>query len=376
MIEQLNTNIMKSKRISRTIWITLLCVAFAGTFTFLWIKSRPKTVTYQLLSLQDRDIVNSIIATGKLEPSNEVQIKPQISGIIESIHVKAGDAVRSGDVIATIKVVPEMSSLNSAEGRVRSASINHERIRKEYLRNKTLHAKGIISDEEFEKSSAEMSSSEEEVENAKDALKIITDGVSEKYSHLSNTQVRSTIDGTILEIPVEVGNSVIQANTFNDGTTIATVANLGNMIFKGDVDEADIGAIVENMDVKIKVGALKGCEIDGILSYVSPKANTQNNATTFAIEAIMSVPDSITLRAGYSATAEIITLHKKGVPSIDESALIFSADSTFVDVLTGTDGDRQLFKRQPVITGVSDGIYIEITSGITAQDKIKGNEIL
>lgn len=367
---------MKSKRISRIIWITLLAAAFVGTFIFLWIKSRPKTVTYELISLQNRDIVNSIIATGKLEPSNEVQIKPQISGIIESIHVKAGDAVKSGDIIATIKVVPEMSSLNSAEGRVRSSVINFERVEKEYQRNKILHSKGIISDEEFEKSTADMNTAAEEVENAKDALKIITDGVSEKYAHLSNTQVRSTIDGIILEIPVEVGNSVIQANTFNDGTTIASVANLSNMIFKGNVDESDIGLITENKEVKIKVGALQGTELDGVLSYVSPKAKTENNATTFEIEAVMDVPDSVMLRAGYSATAEIITRQKKQVPSIDEYSLIFTNDSTFVDVLTGHDGDRQLFRRQHVVTGLSDGIYIEIISGITAEDKIKGNEIL
>lgn len=364
---------MKKKKASSILWIILLAAAFIGTFTFLWIKSRPKTDTYELYRLETRDLVNSVIATGKLEPNNEVQIKPQISGIIESIPVKPGESVRTGDIIATIKVVPEMSALNSAEGRLRSARISLERIERLHERNRMLHEKGIISDEEFEQSNAEWQNACEEVENAEDALQIITDGVSSKYAHLSNTQVRATIDGTILEIPVEVGNSVIQANTFNDGTTIATIANLSQMIFKGNIDESDIGSISGRMPAVIEVGAIRGSRLDGVLSYVSPKAAAGTGAATFAVEAVLSVPDSVVLRAGYSATAEIITRERKGVQTLRESALIFRNDSTFVDVFTGMDGKTQCFARRPVTTGMSDGIYIEILEGLTAEDQVKGN---
>ena len=238
------------KKFFRIFWISLLVLVFLGTMVFLWMKSRPEVQTWQLLSPQTRTIENSIIATGKVEPSNEVQIKPQISGIIDAIHYDPGDDIKIGDIIATIKVVPEMSSLNSAEGRLKVAEINYEKALREHKRNEELYGKGILSEEEFETSRTTLDNAKEEVDNSKDALKIITDGVSEKYDHLSNTLVRSTITGKILDIPVEVGNSVIQANTFNDGTTIATVADLGNMLFKGNIDESDVGKIRDGMPVK------------------------------------------------------------------------------------------------------------------------------
>ena len=254
------------KKFFRIFWISLLVLVFLGTMVFLWMKSRPEVQTWQLLSPQTRTIENSIIATGKVEPSNEVQIKPQISGIIDAIHYDPGDDIKIGDIIATIKVVPEMSSLNSAEGRLKVAEINYEKALREHKRNEELYGKGILSEEEFETSRTTLDNAKEEVDNSKDALKIITDGVSEKYDHLSNTLVRSTITGKILDIPVEVGNSVIQANTFNDGTTIATVADLGNMLFKGNIDESDVGKIRDGMPVKVKIGALQGVDFDAVLT--------------------------------------------------------------------------------------------------------------
>ena len=265
------------KKFFRIFWISLLVLVFLGTMVFLWMKSRPEVQTWQLLSPQTRTIENSIIATGKVEPSNEVQIKPQISGIIDAIHYDPGDDIKIGDIIATIKVVPEMSSLNSAEGRLKVAEINYEKALREHKRNEELYGKGILSEEEFETSRTTLDNAKEEVDNSKDALKIITDGVSEKYDHLSNTLVRSTITGKILDIPVEVGNSVIQANTFNDGTTIATVADLGNMLFKGNIDESDVGKIRDGMPVKVKIGALQGVDFDAVLTYISPKSEEVDN---------------------------------------------------------------------------------------------------
>lgn len=361
------------KKFFRIFWISLLVLVFLGTMVFLWMKSRPEVQTWQLLSPQTRTIENSIIATGKVEPSNEVQIKPQISGIIDAIHYDPGDDIKIGDIIATIKVVPEMSSLNSAEGRLKVAEINYEKALREHKRNEELYGKGILSEEEFETSRTTLDNAKEEVDNSKDALKIITDGVSEKYDHLSNTLVRSTITGKILDIPVEVGNSVIQANTFNDGTTIATVADLGNMLFKGNIDESDVGKIRDGMPVKVKIGALQGVDFDAVLTYISPKSEEVDNVVMFEIEADLEIPDSVSVRAGYSANAKIITEKRDSVMTIEESCVKFAGDTSYVEIFKGMDKKEQLFERKDIKIGMSDGVYIEVLEGLAEDDKVKGN---
>ena len=361
------------KKFFRIFWISLLVLVFLGTMVFLWMKSRPEVQTWQLLSPQTRTIENSIIATGKVEPSNEVQIKPQISGIIDAIHYDPGDDIKIGDIIATIKVVPEMSSLNSAEGRLKVAEINYEKALREHKRNEELYGKGILSEEEFETSRTTLDNAKEEVDNSRDALKIITDGVSEKYDHLSNTLVRSTITGKILDIPVEVGNSVIQANTFNDGTTIATVADLGNMLFKGNIDESDVGKIRDGMPVKVKIGALQGVDFDAVLTYISPKSEEVDNVVMFEIEADLEIPDSISVRAGYSANAKIITEKRDSVMTIEESCVKFAGDTSYVEIFKGMDKKEQLFERKDIKIGMSDGVYIEVLEGLAEDDKVKGN---
>ena len=361
------------KKFFRIFWISLLVLVFLGTMVFLWMKSRPEVQTWQLLSPQTRTIENSIIATGKVEPSNEVQIKPQISGIIDAIHYDPGDDIKIGDIIATIKVVPEMSSLNSAEGRLKVAEINYEKALREHKRNEELYGKGILSEEEFETSRTTLDNAKEEVDNSKDALKIITDGVSEKYDHLSNTLVRSTITGKILDIPVEVGNSVIQANTFNDGTTIATVADLGKMLFKGNIDESDVGKIRDGMPVKVKIGALQGVDFDAVLTYISPKSEEVDNVVMFEIEADLEIPDSISVRAGYSANAKIITEKRDSVMTIEESCVKFAGDTSYVEIFKGMDKKEQLFERKDIKIGMSDGVYIEVLEGLAEDDKVKGN---
>lgn len=361
------------KKFFRIFWIVLLMAAFIGTMVFLWLKNRPEVQTYALLSPQVRNISNSIIATGKVEPGNEVLIKPQISGIIDRIHFKPGDDVNAGDILATIKVVPEMSSLNNAEGRLRVARINYEKALKDHRRNEELFNRGIASQEEFETTKAALDNAAEEVENSEDALKIITDGVSEKYDHLSNTLVRSTITGKILDIPVEVGNSVIQANTFNDGTTIANVADLGNMMFKGNIDESDVGKVSIGMPVNVKIGALQGYTFDAVLTYIAPKSTEVEKVVMFEIEAKLDLPDSIAIRSGYSANAEIITEKRDSILTIEESCIMFAGDTAYVEVFTGMDRKTQLFERKDIKTGMSDGVYIEVSEGLSPEDKVKGN---
>ena len=365
------------KKVLKIILLAACAFLFIGTFVFLWQKARPSYFTYELVSMQDRTLSSSVIASGNVNPENEVQIKPQISGIISEIRCEPGDDLKQGDIVAVIKVVPEMGSLNSAEGRLTTAKINYDKILKDHKRNEELFKKEIASLEEYEASLSALETAEEEVKNAEDALKIITDGVSEKYAYMSNTQVRSTINGKVLDVPVEVGNSVIQANTFNDGTTIALVADMRNMIFKGEVDEIEVGKLEEGMDASISIGAIPGKKFDGILTYISPKSvsDESSNIVKFEIEAVMpDLDDSVFIRAGYSANAEIIIEKKENVPSIPEGCLQYDEEGIpYVEVYKGMDGKKQVFERRDVDAGFSDGVYIEILGGLSSEDRIKGN---
>ena len=227
----------------------LFLALLVGTFVFLWNKTHPVKVVYTLATPVRDTIRQYVIASGKVEPRDEVLIKPQISGIISEVLCKAGDRVKQGDVIATVKVIPEMGTLNAAESRVTVARLSLDQTRKEFERTEALYAKGVVSQEEFEKGQTTLRQAEEEFQNAEDNLEIVKTGITNRYKDLSNTQIRSTITGMILDVPIKVGNSVIQANTFNDGTTIATVADMGDMLFRGNVDETDIGRLHAGMPV-------------------------------------------------------------------------------------------------------------------------------
>lgn len=219
----------------------LFAALLLGTFVFLWQKTRPVKVVYTIVQPKLDTLKQFVVATGKVEPRDEVLIKPQISGIVSDVYKEAGQMVRKGEVIATVKVVPEMGQLSSAESRVSVAEISLAQTRREFGRTETLHDKGVVSDEEFEQGRTDLQKAEEELLNAKENLEIVKNGITSRYKELSNTQIRSTIDGMILDVPIKVGNSVIQANTFNDGTTIASVADMSNMLFRGNVDETDVG---------------------------------------------------------------------------------------------------------------------------------------
>ena len=258
----------------KRILLILVGVAFAAllltTFWFLWKKTRPVKTVYAIEQPKLDTLRQFVVATGKVQPRDEVEIKPQISGIIAQLHKEAGQTVRKGEIIATVKVIPEMGQLSSAESRVSVAELSLAQTRREAERTETLHAKGVVSDEELEQSRTALSKAKEELQNARENLEIVQNGITSRYKELSNTQIRSTIDGMILAVPIKVGNSVIQANTFNDGTTIATVADMSNMQFQGNVDETDVGKLHEGMGVKLTIGALQNVELDAVLEYVSP----------------------------------------------------------------------------------------------------------
>ena len=351
--------------------MVVIALLFLGTFVFLYQKSQPKKVEYNVLKVVKSDIVQTTVATGKIEPRDEVQIKPQISGIISEVYKEAGETVKKGEVIAKVKVIPELGQLNSAESRVRLAEMNGRQAETDLERMEKLFEKKLVSNEEYEKTLLTTKQAREEIQAAKDNLEIIKEGITKNSASFSSTLIRSTIDGLILDVPIKVGNSVIMSNTFNDGTTIASVADMGDLIFRGNVDETEVGKIKVGIPVKITLGALQDMTFSATLEYISPKSVENNGANQFEIKAAITVPDSVTIRSGYSANAEMELQRANNVLSIPESALEFKGDSTFVYLLTDS-VSGQKFDRKNIKTGVSDGINVEVKSGLKENDLVRG----
>lgn len=353
----------------------LFAALLLGTIYFLWQKTKPVKVVYTIVEPKLDTLKQFVVATGKVQPRDEVLIKPQISGIISEVRKEAGEKVRKGEVIATVKVIPELGQLSGAESRVSVAEISLAQTRREFERTQTLHDKGVVSKEEFEQGRTSLQKAEEELQNARENLQIVQNGIAERYKELSNTQIRSTIDGMILDVPIKVGNSVIQANTFNDGTTIATVADMTNMQFQGNVDETDVGKLKEEMPVKLTIGAMQNVTLDAMLEYVSPKSTEDNGVILFEVKAAVTIPDSVFVRAGYSANASIVIKSREGVLTLPEGTIEFEGDKTYVYVLTSAQGaSDQTFDKREVKVGLSDGMNIEIISGIVATDKVRGSK--
>lgn len=360
------------KRYFKYIMMALAAVVFIGTFVFLYIKSQPKPVEYNEFEPKLMDIRKTTVVTGKIEPRNEVNVKPQISGIITEILKEAGQKVEAGEVIAKVKVIPDMSSLSAAQARVRLGGINERQARTDFEREKALFDKGLVSADEYDKIAQALRQAREESAAAQDNLEVVRDGVSKTNASASSTLIRSTVTGLILDIPVKVGNSVILANTFNDGTTIATVANMNDLIFRGNIDETEVGRLTTGMTMKITIGALQDLKFDARLEYISPKATDQNGANQFEIKAAVNLPTSSEqIRSGYSANAEIVLAEARGVLSVPESAIEFSGNDTFVYVVKGN-GKEKTYERRKVTTGLSDGINIEIRSGLKKGETVRG----
>lgn len=359
------------KKYFKLIVASVIAIIFIGTFVFLWIQSRPKIVEYEEFTPAVKDVRKTTVITGKIEPRNEIEVKPQISGIITDIYKEAGQTVTEGEVIAKVKVIPDMSQLSSAEARVRLAHINVKQAKVDYEREKVLYDKGLVSADEYDQKHQTYKQAQEEVIAAQDNLEVVRDGVSSSNANGSSTLIRSTITGLILDIPVKVGNTVILSNTFNDGTTIATVANMGDLIFRGNIDETEVGKLVTGMNMKITIGALQNEKLEANLEYISPKAEENNGANQFEIKAAVNVTDKNKLRSGYSANAEIVLAEAKHALTIPESALEFEGNNTYVYVIKG-EGEKKTYDKRKVTTGLSDGVNIEVKKGLTAKDKVRG----
>jgi HlyD family secretion protein len=343
-----------------------LGVLWAAAF---FIKSNSKSaITYETKTPFTANIEKKTVATGKVIPKDEVEIKPQISGIIDKIYLEEGVKVKAGELIATIKVVPNEQALNQAQGRVRNAEIALNNVKIEYDRNKSLFDKGVISSQSFNEWQLQYDQAKQELNNARADYRIIRLG-SAGGSSSANTYIRATVDGTILEIPVREGDQVIQSNNFNDGTTIASIADLGKMIFEGKVDEGEVDKLELGMPLEISLGAIEDKKFDANLKFIAPKGTEESGAVQFKIEGDVQVDSSFMIRAGYSANASMVLERKDSIMVIPEALLQFDkeTDEPYVEIMVGD----QEFERKDIEIGISDGVNVEIVSGLTEEDKVK-----
>ena len=354
----------------KIIKITLL-VAFitlvVWTFYFLYNKSQKPPEVFNTMQPFDTVIIKKTVATGSVSPRKEVNMKSQVSGIIEKLYIVAGQQVKQGDVIAKIKIIPNMLNMANAENRINTATISNDNLKLEYDRNKQLFDQNIISKAEMQAIDVRMKASNEELSAAQNQLQIIKDGVSKSSGSTSNTFVKATISGMVLDVPVKEGGQVIESNTFNEGTTIVSVANMGEMIFEGKLDESEVGKVQEGMDIVLTIGAIDKASFKAQLEYIAPKGLTENGAIQFLIKAAISKDNASFLRAGYSANADIILSKKENVMAITENVLKFDKEKPYVEVET----TPQHFEKRFIKTGLSDGINIEILEGLKKTDKLK-----
>lgn len=356
------------KSVTRII-LLLIVVLFGGAMYYLYQKNAEDPVVYETETPSKETIIKKTMATGSILPLEEVLIKPNISGVIEEVFVEGGDYVKSGDLLVKIKVVPNLNALIDARNEIDNAKINLDDQKRNYDRQLTIFNKGVISQADLDRAQVTFDQAKQAYRAANKRFEIVNTGTTKGYGNAANTQIRATVSGMVLEVPVEVGNQVIEANNFNEGTTIAAIADIDKMIFEGKVDESEVGKIKENLPLQITVGAIENTVFDAVLDYIAPKGKEENGAIQFEIKGTLKKQDSIFIRAGLSANASIILARADSVLAVKEALIQFD-DKTkkpFVEIATGD----QEFERRDIEIGISDGIHVEIKSGIDEGDKIK-----
>lgn len=356
------------KSVTRII-LLLIVVLFGGAMYYLYQKNAEDPVVYETETPSKETIIKKTVATGSILPLEEVLIKPNISGVIEEVFVEGGDYVKSGDLLVKIKVVPNLNALIDARNEIDNAKINLDDQKRNYDRQLTIFNKGVISQADLDRAQVSFDQAKQSYRAANKRFEIVNTGTTKGFGNAANTQIRATVSGMVLEVPVEVGNQVIEANNFNEGTTIAAIADVEKMIFEGKVDESEVGKIKEDLPLQITVGALENVIFDAVLDYIAPKGKEENGAIQFEIKGTLKKQDSVFIRAGLSANASIILARADSVLAIKEALVQFDVKTKkpFVEVAIG----EQEFERRDIELGISDGIHVEIKSGITDGDKIK-----
>ena len=349
--------------------LLLIVIVFGGSMYYLYQKNAEDPVVYETETPSKQTIVKKAVATGSILPLEEVLIKPNISGVIEEIYVEGGDYVKSGDLLAKIKVVPNLSALNDAKNAINEAKINLDDQKRNYERQSNLFGKGVIPKADLERAEVSYDQAKQAYAAANQRYDIVKTGTTSGLSNSANTLIRATVSGMVLEVPVEVGNQVIESNTFNEGTTIAAIADVDKMIFEGKVDESEVGKIKEDLPLEITVGAIENRVFNAVLDYIAPKGKEENGAIQFEIKGTLRKNDTVFIRAGLSANASIILARADSVLAVKEALVQFDDETkkTYVEVETA---DQQ-FERKEVELGVSDGIFVEVKSGLGASDKVK-----
>ncbi len=360
----------------KTIIWCLIGAFVVYTFYFLWKQSQPEPEVYELITPAKRDISKSTVATGKLEPRKQVNVKPQITGVITSIKVKPGDHVSVGQEIATIKVIPDMTALNTAQSSIESARIELTEQQREFARTKRLYEKGVISTEEYQQGETRLLAAREQLTSAQAQLEVVTKGSSSRSGSINTTRVICPMAGMVMSVPVKEGSSVSATSTFSDGTTICTVADMSDVLFKGNIDETEVARLKVGMSTTLILGAMQDTKIPATLEYISPEGVQNNGITQFEIWASTVIPANIVVRSGYSVNASVVTEQHHGVLTVEESAVTFEGDSAYVYKLTSApkDSTSQQWERVPVKVGISDGIYVEVKDGINGSMHLRGNK--
>jgi len=344
----------------------LVVVIFLGTIVFLYKKSQQQPVVYQIDSPTTTTIIKKTVAIGKVIPRREIEVKSQVSGVVEKVYVIAGQTVKKGDVLAKITLRPSMLNVNSAESQVQSAKINLQNSESEYNRQKKLYAQKLISESEYNKFLVSYNLQKEALSSAENYLQLLNSGVTKNSDKVSNL-IPATVDGMVLDVPNKEGAFIVESSTFQSGTSLAVLADMTDMIFEGLVDESEVGKLREGMELVLNIGALQGKPFTAILEYISPKGVTDQGTIKFQIRAAVKLNKELFLRANYSANADIVLEKKENVLAINEGNLLIEEKASFVEVETAP----QKFEKREVKTGLSDGINIEILSGLKAGEKIK-----
>lgn len=358
------------KKTITVIVLVLIVAVFGFSIFYLYQKDQEPPVKFETESPTTETIIKETVATGTIIPREEVPVKPNISGIIDKLFVQAGDTVKVGQLIAQLKVVPNVSNLNNSKNQIRTARINLENERKVFNRQKELFEKGVISANDFDQAQRAFDIAKQNLTAAEETFEIVKTGTTAGIGDAATTEIKATISGMVLDVPVKVGNQVIEANNFNEGTTIATIANTNDMIFEGKVDESEVGKIKEGLPLEITVGALEGVTFDAVLDYIAPQGVEENGAVQFEIEGTLAeLEDDIFIRAGLSANASIILEKAEDVLAIKESLIQFDSETKnpYVEV----EVSEQQFERKEITLGISDGINVEVKTGLTKEDKIK-----
>lgn len=363
------------KRTGTIITLIVIVVVFAGALYYVYQKNKEEPVKYETEKPEKRTIKNKTVATGNMKPREEIEIKPNINGIIDTIYVKAGESVKVGDLIAKLNVVPEADNLNQSKNQITDAKIALDNEEKSFKRQKSLYEKGVISANDFDEAQRDYDQAKQTYKAAKETYDIIKTGTTAGMQDVANTNVRATVKGMVLDVPVEIGDQVIEANNFDEGTTIASLANVNNMIFDGKIDESEIGKIKEGLPLEIMVGAIEDRTFDASLYYIAPKAegddddDSDEGAVQFQIKGKLKNRDSTFIRSGLSANASIILDEAEDVLSIPEALVQFDdkTHNPYVEIKTGD----QEFERKDVKLGVSDGVNVEVKDGLSKNDKVK-----